>query len=34
MKPGMAHLDGFWDDVLAGFAEEIKRQEEGDSDHD
>ena len=26
-------LDGFWDDVLAGFAEEIKRQEEGDSDH-
>lgn len=27
-------LDGFWDDVLAGFAEEIKRQEEGDSDHD
>ena len=27
-------LDGFWDDVLAGFAEEINRQEEGDSDHD
>ena len=27
-------LDGFWDDVLAGFAEEIKKQEEGDSDHD